>query len=220
MAQDSGAGTRTGRAGDEVGRRLTAKGRATRARVVAAAAELVFEHGVGRTSVEDVQQRAGVSASQLYHYFSGKDALVRAVIDHQSDGVLAVQQPLLGSLDSFPALEAWRDLLVDLQERRHCTGGCPIGSISAELADDDAEARARVQDGFARWEEPLREGLGRMRERGVLRADTDVDALALALLVAVQGGLVLTQARRDTTPLRTGIDTVLAQVRSHATADR
>lgn len=45
------------------GRRLTAKGRATRARIVGAAADLVFAQGVARTRVEDVQRRAGVSAS-------------------------------------------------------------------------------------------------------------------------------------------------------------
>ena len=56
-----------------------------------------------------------------------------------------------------------------------------------------------------------------MRDRGELRPDTDTDALALALLVALQGGLLLTQTRRDTTPLRVGLDTVLAHIRTHAT---
>jgi TetR/AcrR family transcriptional repressor of nem operon len=55
-----------------------------------------------------------------------------------------------------------------------------------------------------------------MRERGDLRPDTDTEALALALLVALQGGLLLTQTRRNTTPLRTGLDTVLAHIRTYA----
>lgn len=200
-----------------VERRLTAKGRATRARIVGAAAELVFAQGVARTGVEDVQRRAGVSASQLYHYFSGKDALVRAVIAHQTDGVLHVQRPVLDALDSFEAFERWRDLLVALQDERHCVGGCPLGSIAAEVADVDAVAREDLVIGFERWEAPIREGLARMRSRGVLRPEADVDALALALLAAVQGGLVLTQARRSSLPLRTSLDAVLAHVRTFAT---
>ena len=56
-----------------------------------------------------------------------------------------------------------------------------------------------------------------MRARGDLRPDTDTDTLALALLVAVQGGLLLTQTRRSTASLRAGLDTVLAQIRAHAT---
>lgn len=196
--------------------RLTAKGLATRARIVDAAAELIFLHGVARTGVEDVQRKAGVSASQLYHYFADKRALVRAVIARQTDAVLEAQQPLLGRLDSFEALEAWRDALVDFQRQRNCAGGCPLGTLAAELAEDDPDARADLAAGFDRWEEPIRAGLQAMRDGGALRADSDPDRLALAVLAAVQGGLVLTQARRDPTPLAVALDTVLAHIRSFA----
>jgi TetR/AcrR family transcriptional repressor of nem operon len=198
-------------------RKFTAKGTLTRSRIIEAASELVFAHGVARTGIEDVQVRAGVSASQMYHYFTDKDDLIRAVIAHQTEGILAAQRPVLDELDSFDALDRWRDLLVDLQEQRDCVGGCPIGSIAAELADNDPHARADLVDSFERWEAPIRAGLARMRARGELRPDTDTDALALALLVALQGGLLLTQTRRDTTPLRAGLDAVLAHVRTFAT---
>ncbi len=198
-------------------RTFTAKGALTRSRIIEAAAELVFARGVARTGIEDVQRRAAVSASQLYHYFADKDDLIRAVISHQTEGILAAQRPVLDELDSFDALERWRDLLIDLQEQRNCVGGCPIGSIAAELADNDPHARADLVDSFERWEAPIRAGLARMRERGDLRPDTDTDALALALLAALQGGLLLTQTRRNTTPLRTGLDAVLAHIRTFAT---
>jgi TetR/AcrR family transcriptional regulator, transcriptional repressor for nem operon len=197
-------------------RKFTAQGLATRTRIISAAAELVFAHGVARTGIEDVQQKAGVSASQMYHYFTDKNDLIRAVIAHQTEGVLSAQRPVLDELDSFAALEQWRDLLIDMQEQRHCVGGCPIGSIAAELADDDPHARADLATGFERWEAPIRAGLARMRARGDLRPDTNTDALALALLVALQGGLLLTQTRRNTAPLRVGLDTVLDHIRTHA----
>ncbi|MGW6258837.1 TetR/AcrR family transcriptional regulator [Streptomyces sp. NPDC055085] len=198
-------------------RKFTAKGRATRSRIISAAAELVFANGVARTGMEDVQRQAGVSASQMYHYFTDKDDLIRAVIAHQADGILAAQQPVLDELDSFAALDRWRDLLIDLQEQRNCVGGCPIGSIAAELADNDPRARADLVHSFERWEAPIRAGLARMRARGDLRTDTDTDDLALALLAALQGGLLLTQTRRDTAPLRTALNAVLAHVRTYAT---
>jgi TetR/AcrR family transcriptional regulator, transcriptional repressor for nem operon len=197
-------------------RRFTAKGALTRSRIIEAAAELVFGCGVARTSIEDVQLRAGVSASQMYHYFTNKDDLIRAVIAHQTDGVLAAQRPVLDELDTFAALEHWRDLLIDLQEQRHCLGGCPIGSIASELADNNQLARADLVDSFERWESPIRAGLARMRDQGDLRPDTDTDALAIALLTALQGGLLLTQTRRNTTPLRAGLDAVIAHIRTHA----
>lgn len=198
-------------------RKFTPKGLATRTRIIAAAAELVSARGVARTGLEDVQQRAGVSVSQIYHYFTDKDDLIRAVIAHQTDGILAAQRPVLDELDSFDALERWRDLIIGMQEQCDCVGGCPIGSIAAELADTDPRARQDLVDSFERWEAPIRAGLARMRTRGDLRTDTDTDTLALALLTALQGGLLLTQTRRNTTPLRAGLDTVLAHIRTHAT---
>lgn len=197
-------------------RPLTAKGQATRARIIEAAAGLVFVHGVTRTGIEDVQRAAGVSASQLYHYFGDKQTLMRAVIAFQTEAVLAAQQPELDALDSFEALGRWRDRLVTLQRSRHCVGGCPIGSIAAEVAEDDPQARADLVAGFEQWEAPLRSGLGTMRERGVLRADADTDRLALALLAALQGGLLLTQTRRTTLPLETALDTTIELIRSYA----
>ncbi|MCW2526190.1 MAG: TetR family transcriptional regulator [Pseudonocardiales bacterium] len=207
----------TAQKGSHAARKFTAKGNRTRSRIIDAGAELVFAQGVARTGIEDIQLRAGVSASQMYHYFIDKDDLIRAVIAHQTDGILAAQQPVLDELDSFDALERWRNLLIGLQEQRGCVGGCPIGSIAAELAENDPHARADLVDSFERWEAPIRAGLNRMRARGDLRPDTDTDALALALLVALQGGLLLTQTRRNSTPLRTGLDAVLAHIRTFAT---
>lgn len=198
------------------GPRLTVKGAATRARIVDAAAWLIFEQGIARTGVEDVQRAAGVSASQLYHYFADKQALVHAVVERQGQAVLDGQQPLLGQLDSFEALAAWRDLLVDGQRQRHSSGGCVIGSLASELAESDDHARQSLADSFARWQAHIRDGLTRMRDSGQLRPDADPDRLALALLAAVQGGLLLDQTRRDTAPLETALDAMIAHIHTFA----
>ncbi|GAA5138348.1 TetR/AcrR family transcriptional regulator [Pseudonocardia adelaidensis] len=195
------------------GHRLTPKGRATRERIVAAAAALMFDRGVAGTSTEDVRAAAGVSSSQLYHYFENKQQLVRAVIAHQTEAVLAAQEPLLSRLDSLPALQAWRDLIVDLQRQRHCVGGCPIGSLASELADADPEARQDLAAGFARWGSAIRDGLAAMRDRGELREEADPERLALATLTALQGGLLMTQTSRSTAPLEAALDMSLDAIR-------
>ena len=194
--------------------RLTRKGQATRDRIVEAAAGLMFRQGVAGTTTEQVQEAAGASASQIFHYFSDKRALVRAVIAYQTKAVLAAQQPLLGRLDSMDALRAWADLYVSIEEQLKYEGGCPIGSLGSELAETDADARQEVERGFARWEEAIRDGLRAMYARGDLRRSADPDALALALLTALEGGLLMTQIRRDPVPLRTVLDVVLAHIES------
>jgi TetR/AcrR family transcriptional repressor of nem operon len=79
---------------------LTAKGRATRGRIVAAAAESMMARGVERTTIQDVMAAAAVSGSQMYHYFANKADLVAAVIDFATDGVLSVQQMGLDRIES------------------------------------------------------------------------------------------------------------------------
>src|SRR5690348_4462624 len=71
--------------------RLTRKGAETRARIVDAAAELIFQQGVAGTTIEEVRDGAHVSSSQLYHYFEDKPALVRAVIQRQADLAIDTQ---------------------------------------------------------------------------------------------------------------------------------
>jgi AcrR family transcriptional regulator len=193
---------------------LTAKGQATKARIVATAADLVFKQGVAGTSIEDVRKAAGVSGSQMTHYFEDKRTLIRAVVTHQADTIVTS----LGTLDSFDALDAWANLNVEILRARHCAGGCLLGSVVAEVVECDAEARENAERGFGRWEELLRDGLTAMRDRGDLRPEADPSQLALALLAAVQGGALLTQARRDTAPLEAALGTALAHLRSLATA--
>jgi TetR/AcrR family transcriptional repressor of nem operon len=206
-------------AGDDVPstatRKLTKKGQATRERIVAAASALTMQRGVAGTSTEDVQRAAGVSASQLYHYFADKRALIRAVVCYQTAAVLAAQQPHLGHLDSIEALHAWRDHIVGSLQARQCEGGCPLGSLAYELSETCPDTRPLLADGFAQWEAAIRRGLAAMRDRGELAADPD--QLALALLAALQGGLLLTQARRDTLALEAGLDTMIAYIASLVT---
>jgi AcrR family transcriptional regulator len=54
---------------------------ATRQLLVSVARELFTERGYAGTSVEEIIQRAGVARGALYHHFTGKDALFRAVYD-------------------------------------------------------------------------------------------------------------------------------------------
>jgi AcrR family transcriptional regulator len=192
----------------------TVKGRATRARIVAAAAGLVGERGVAGTSLDDVIERAAVSKGQLYHYFQDKADLLRAVVAHQADTVLAAQEPQLRALDGWDSIRAWLDRLVALQVERQGCGGCAVGSLVGQLAETNEPARAELAVSFERWEHHLREGLLAMRARGELRADADVEALVTATMAAVQGGLVLTQARRDPAQLARALDAAYSHLRA------
>src|SRR5258707_3618391 len=91
---------------------LTPKGEQSRQRIVAAAARLMFDGGVSGTTIEGVRAAAGVSSSQVYHYFKDKKALVVAVIEHQTETIVGGQEPMLAALDTLDRLPARRGLPV------------------------------------------------------------------------------------------------------------
>ena len=195
-------------------RSLTARGAATRARIVEAAADLIYTHGVERTSLDDVMAASGVSKSQLYHYFADKDALVLEVIARQTECVLDAQRPHLEALDSLPALKAWRGAIVRLNKAARGRG-CPLGSLASELANNSEPARKRLADSFSLWRDRIENGLTKMRERGELAASADPHDLALALLGAVEGGLLLAKTTHSGRPLEIAIDMAIDHVARH-----
>src|ERR1700748_1139558 len=162
------------------GRRLTRKGAATRARIVDAAAELIFQQGVARTTIEEVRDRAHVSNSQLYHYFEDKPALVRAVIERQAERAIGTQERF--DLSSLDGLREWRDFVVDHARNTDGRGGCPVGSLGSALAETEPEARAVVAASFKRWEAGITAGLLRMHALGRLAPEADPRPLALGVV--------------------------------------
>ena len=188
--------------------RLTPKGERTRARIVGAAARLIYQRGVAGTTLEDVRTAAQVSGSQLSHYFADKEDLVQAVIDRQASVIAGNQERAdLGTIDG---LIAWRDMVIAEAKRTDGKGGCPLGSLGSQLAESDPQARTLVAAGFGRWSAAISDGLRTLQIAGHLPAGINPDDLAVTLLAALQGGLLLAQVQRDTRPLQTALDTLLA----------
>ena len=188
--------------------KLTPKGERTRARIIAAAAQLIYERGVAGTTLEDVKAAAEVSGSQLYHYFADKEGLVQAVIDHQADAIVSNQERI--DLGTIEGLRAWRDGVITEASRDDGKGGCPLGSLGGQLAESDIQARTRIAAGFGRWSAAISDGLRALHTTGQFPPGISPDDLAVTLLAALQGGLLLAQVQRDTRPLETALDTLLA----------
>jgi AcrR family transcriptional regulator len=194
--------------------KLTAKGFATRERIVTAAADLVLARGVGSTSLDDIRAGTATSKSQLFHYFpGGKRELVGAIAALQGERVLEAQRPYLDALDSWEAWEHWRAALL-AHYGSQPAWGCPIGTLARELIANDPARAAEVAAYMDRWRGSLEAGLRRMRASGLLRADSDPAALALSVFASLQGGLLLTQTMHSLAPLEAALDGALTALRA------
>ena len=192
----------------------TRRGRETKARIVVTAAALMHQRGIAATSVDDVLAAAGVGKSQFYHYFSSKADLIEAVLRHQLGRVLREQ----GRFDvaTWDGIRGWLASMLAQHAAGGFAGGCPLGSLVAEVADRDDRLRTVAAEAFARWEGELAAGLRALRDAGGLRADADPAVLAEEALASIQGGYLLATAKRDARPLRNAIGAAFARLRSYA----
>ena len=195
---------------------FTLRGAATRARIVEAAADLVLARGVRGTSLDEIGAETATSKSQLFHYFpGGKSELVSALASLQGERVLEAQRPYLDTLDTWEAWEGWRDAVIaHYGSQPHW--GCPIGTLANELIGRDPDRAAELAAYMDRWRGYLEDGLRRMRTAGLLQPDSDPHMIALSILAALQGGLLLTQTMQSLKPLEAALDGAIIALRASA----
>jgi len=194
--------------------RLTARGAATRARIVSAAAELMYVKGVAATTLDEILISSAASKSQFRQHFVDKDDLAREVIEFRAQEILSKQHRQLAKVNSFRGLEQWRDALLQRNVLRRGAWGCELGSLASELSDTHDDERVRLVGHFRDWEQLLAAAFVRMRDKGVLRADIDAAEIATSVMAAVQGGYLLAQLAHDSAPMKSALDMALGHVQS------
>ncbi|MEV5716756.1 TetR/AcrR family transcriptional regulator [Amycolatopsis mediterranei] len=196
-----------------VPQKLTSKGQATRARILEHAAELIYTHGVHATNNEQLRHAAGISGSQLNHYFPTKESLVLAVIEWQAERVLAFHRSeRFTHFDSLGSLREWADHYIAYE--RSYQAGCSLGSLAAEIIKTDLDVHTELANVFQQWRDILRDGLERMQRVGHISAEADPTRLAHLLLSAFQGGMLLAQVARDITPLKDALQATIDHIQT------
>ncbi|MFJ7497335.1 TetR/AcrR family transcriptional regulator [Streptomyces sp. NPDC097727] len=183
---------------------LTAKGRATRQRIIVAAALLTRQKGAAETTLDDVRAATATSKSQLFHYFpDGRSDILTAVAEHEAAQVLEMQQPYLGNLSTWDAWQKWQQAVLD-----HYTAlgqQCPLGSLTTELGKSSPQARDIISTLFDEWEGALLLGVQAMTPD----EPTAARDRARSILTAVQGGVVMLQATGRTDYLHAALAAAL-----------
>ncbi|MFI6183261.1 MULTISPECIES: TetR/AcrR family transcriptional regulator [unclassified Nonomuraea] len=170
--------------------RTRSRGADKRRRLMAAAARVLHEQGVERTTIADIAEAAGVPVGNVYYYFKTKDELILAALSEHA-GHLA---ELTAELDRLPDPRARLKAMVDAWVSRRDVAaryGCPTGTLAAEL-DKRAEGGLDVEAGrvmrlLLDWSERQFRALGL----------PDADDLALTFVGAYQGMSLLANALRD-----------------------
>jgi len=161
-----------------------------RQRLTAAAARVLHEQGVERTTIADIARAADVPTGNVYYYFKTKDELVEAALSEHTQHL----ETLTSRLDQLPdPRERLKGLVAAWISGRDTAAryGCPTGTLAVEVDKRDEGgldlAVGQVIRVLLDWVER------QYRELGV----PDPEGRALALVGAYQGMSLLSNALRD-----------------------
>lgn len=193
--------------------KLTKKGQVTRTRILRHAADLIYTKGVHTANNKLLRSAAGVSGSQLAHYFPSKESLVLGVIDWQASSILEFHRSeRFAGFDTIDAFQDWADFYV--LSGRPFEDGCSLGALASEIVKADPDVRDELARVFEEWRNIFREGLERMQRLGRIDTSADPGRLAHMFIAAYQGGSLLAQIAGDISPLRDSLYAAVDHLRT------
>jgi AcrR family transcriptional regulator len=171
-----------------------------RERMVRSAAQLIRRRGVSGTGMREIVVEADAPRGSLQHYFpNGKEGLVAEALRWMGDVAARRVRRHVEHLDPprpsallAAIVEDWR---VDLTAEEF-TAGCPLVAAAADVAATSDELREVLRRAFDGWQEPLAAALGSL---GVPPERSD--PLAVLVVAALEGAIVLARIRRSLAPL-------------------
>ena len=161
-----------------------------RDRLLHAASELFYEHGVHIVGIDPIIERAGVAKATLYSTFGSKEELVRAYLEarHASRRAAVLAEMELHD-DPKGKLLAVFDVLIATVKKSGFRG-CAFANASAESEPDSAATEVTLK--VREWM------LGVLAEQTQALGVADPGGLARQLTLLYDGALA--QARLDRSP--------------------
>jgi AcrR family transcriptional regulator len=159
-----------------------------RQRILAAAGELFYRHGIRAVGVESIAEAAGTNKMTLYRHFESKDELVAEYLRQQAAKAevfwtaLEAQHPG----DPLAQIRAW--LAAMAAHVADCNArGCALANAAVELPEKDHPARVVIEDCKRRQRDAL------IRLCGTAGL-SDPEMLADEFLLLIEGARVTAQS--------------------------
>lgn len=177
-----------------------------RERLIDATIDLVWQSSYGAVGVDAICERSGVKKGSFYHFFSSKDELVVAALEHHWE----TRRPVLDSIfsPSRPALERLERYLgytyerqVEIRKKYGRVLGCFHNSVGTECIQAKPEVAAKVQEVISSLRRYIETALRDAQAEGTIRRG-DPASDAKMLFACVQGALLQARIHDDPEPLR------------------
>jgi len=178
------------------------RGQATRERILSEALKLFQERGLAETSLADIEAAAGVSKGALYFHFSNKEELVLAALAKAREDFKHFLREAFAQGPPRAALRCFLEKIYEKLAEEGFRTGCLFGNTAIEVAHRPGPVRDFIEETFEEWKASLAGVLREAQARGCLCREEDPEALALFIIAALEGGILLSRLKKEGQPLR------------------
>jgi TetR/AcrR family transcriptional repressor of lmrAB and yxaGH operons len=170
----------------------------SRTKLLKAAADLFQRKGYHGTGVNALVAESGAPRGSVYFLFpGGKEQLAAEALERAGEAIAAVTAAALAEIrDPAQAMRRLAQLTAAALEGSNFERGCPLATVTLEVASESEKIRRSSECGYRRW---LEEIAARLRNAGWPRRAAH--ERASLILSALQGAMILSRAQRDTQPL-------------------
>jgi TetR/AcrR family transcriptional repressor of nem operon len=157
------------------------------------------------TGLNEVLALAGVSKGSFYHYFSSKEEFGSAVLQRYLDSEVARATMLLGESKAAPIKRLrkyFEELISTYGPAGEMNGGCLLGNLTQEMANQSDLIQQTLQEGFRIWQVAIDTVLQEAVARGELAQKAKTMETASFILNAYEGALLRAKAERSEAPLQ------------------
>lgn len=172
-----------------------------RARLLAAAKDLLWEAGYEQMSPGAVLDRSGIGQGSLYHHFGGKLDLALAALSEMVDEEKAAIDAIFA-----PEKSPYQRIADYLGRLREALRGCRIGRLANETAMETPEFRAAVADYLGHVERRIAEAVREGQQRGSFDPALGPEEAGALFLAVIEGGYILARAHWDALRMRRALD--------------
>jgi len=181
---------------------MTTKGDQTKSKIITEATKLVQRKGFEATSMTDVVEATGMQKGCLYFHFTGKDDLLAAILEKAKTDFFQLVDAGLSGKTPGERLENFFTGVLDYQKSMGFSGGCIFGNIALEMSDKDKRVSAFIKDLFDEWTAKIHVVVKAAQKTKQVTADIPADVLARHIIMALEGGIMLSRLEKREKPLK------------------
>lgn len=155
-----------------------------RQQIIEAAARLIVQKGIEKTSLADIAREADISKGSLYYYYASKEDLI---FDITETHINQISENLFSIIEKRKGTADWKDVLKILFERimaAETRGRLHIYLVQQALNGNELMAE-RFRKKYREWDLMIKDGLSKIHS-----SDDDHTILSPLIIAALDGFLI------------------------------